>query len=95
MHQLESGGMNRIAAKIAEKVSVFFKDENMDASSSEQEAEDHSGRAAADNTAICLQSGRISLIRHRCLPNPLLWQAGICSATRRLNSVSVSPFEFI
>jgi hypothetical protein len=41
--------MNCIAAKIPEKVFVLFKDEHIDASASEKEAEHHPGGTAADN----------------------------------------------
>ncbi len=38
VNQLESGGMNRVTAKIAEKVFVLFKDEHIDARAGEKEA---------------------------------------------------------
>src|SRR5262244_3213305 len=49
VHQLESGGMYRVTAKIAQKVLVLLKNEHVDARASEKEAEHHSGRTAARN----------------------------------------------
>ncbi len=49
--ELESGGMNGVAAKIAEKVGVFFEDEDFDAGASEKEAENYTSGPAADDAA--------------------------------------------
>jgi hypothetical protein len=55
VHQLEGGGVNGVAAKIAEKVGVFFEDDDLDACACEQEAEHHAGGAASSDAAGGLQ----------------------------------------
>jgi len=45
--ELEGGGMNGVAAEIAEEVGVFFEDEDIDAGAGEEEGEDHACGAAA------------------------------------------------
>ena len=47
--------MNGVAAKIAQKIGMFFQHEDRNAGASEKEAEHHSGRAAADDDAAGLQ----------------------------------------
>jgi len=55
IHQLERGWMNRVAAEIAQKIGVFFQDNHLHARAREKEAKHHSGRAAANDDATCLQ----------------------------------------
>jgi hypothetical protein len=55
MHQLERGWMNRVAAEIAQEVGVFFQDNHLHACARKKEAKHHSGRAAANDDATCLQ----------------------------------------
>jgi hypothetical protein len=43
--------MDRVAAKIAEEVGVFFQHRDIDAGAREQEAEHHAGRTAAGDDA--------------------------------------------
>ena len=45
--ELEGGGVDGVAAEVAEEVGVFFEDEDFDAGAGEEEAEDHAGGAAA------------------------------------------------
>jgi hypothetical protein len=47
--------MNRVAAEIAQKIGVFFQDNHLHARAREKEAKHHSGRAAANDDATCLQ----------------------------------------
>jgi len=55
IHQLQRGGMNGVAPKVAQKVSVLFEDDDLDARARQQKAEHHSGRPAADDTAFGLK----------------------------------------
>src|SRR5262245_3173598 len=50
MHQLQRGRMYGVAAKVAEEVSVFFKDHHLNAGAGEQQPKHHTGWAATDNT---------------------------------------------
>src|SRR5436309_9436435 len=52
VHQLERAGMNRVATKVAQKIRVLLKHDDLDASTCEQKAEHHCRRPAAhDATA--------------------------------------------
>ncbi len=51
MEELEGGGVNGVAAEVAEEVYVFFEDGDFDAGTGEEEAEHDSGGAAADDAA--------------------------------------------
>src|SRR6185312_9307 len=62
VHQLEGRWMDRIPAKIAQKIAMFLKHPNIDACPPQQEAEDHARRPAASNAAC-----RGDLRRHRAL----------------------------
>jgi hypothetical protein len=57
VHDFECGRMDGIAAEIAQEVSVFFEDLNMDAGASEKKAQHHSGGAAAGDCALRLDGG--------------------------------------
>src|SRR5215475_5194101 len=50
MHQLQCGGMDGVATKIAEEVRVLFEHDHLNACAGEQKSKHHSCRAAADNT---------------------------------------------
>src|SRR6266487_4048294 len=54
MHDLESGRMNCVAAKIAEKVSVFFQYHHVDARARQQIPEYHARRTTAGNATACV-----------------------------------------
>jgi hypothetical protein len=58
VNQFESGRVNGVAAKIAKKVGVFFEDEGFDAGAGEEEAENHTGGAAASYAAGGLRGFR-------------------------------------
>ena len=49
VHQLERRRMDRVAAKIAQEIRVFFQHHDIDAGAREQEAEHHAGRTAAND----------------------------------------------
>jgi len=51
VHQLEGGGMDGVAAEVAEEVGVFLEDGDVDAGAREEEAEHHAGGASADDAA--------------------------------------------
>ena len=51
MEEFEGGGMDGIAAKVAEEIFVLFKDGDGDAGAGEEEAEHHAGGATADDAA--------------------------------------------
>ncbi len=63
VHQFERGGMNRVAAKIAEKIRVLFEHQHFHSGARQQECKDHSRRAAAHDAAAGLQDFRASRIR--------------------------------
>src|ERR1700761_7432552 len=50
VHDLERGGVDRVAAEIAEEVAVLFQDDDVDAGSGEQITEHDAGRPAAGDT---------------------------------------------
>jgi hypothetical protein len=56
MDQLERRRMDGVATKIAQKVGVFFEDNNIYTRASQQEAEHHSSRATADDAASRIDS---------------------------------------
>jgi hypothetical protein len=47
VHQLESGRVDGVSAKVAEEIGVLFENEDFDAGAGEEEAEHHAGGAAA------------------------------------------------
>ena len=51
VHELEGGGMDGIAAEVAEEVLVFFEHGDAVAVAGEKEAEHHAGRASAYDAA--------------------------------------------
>ena len=51
VHQFERGRMDRVAAKIAIEISVFFQHDDVDACACQKKPGHHSGRAAADDDA--------------------------------------------
>src|SRR5438552_14487293 len=46
VHELERGGVDRVATEISEKVSVLFEDHGRDTRARQQQPQYHSGRAA-------------------------------------------------
>ena len=56
--------MNRVAAKITQKVGVFLEYYDLDPRACQQEAEHHSGRASADDAAASLEL-RLDFSTHR------------------------------
>jgi hypothetical protein len=56
MHKLESRGVNRVAAKIAKKIGVFFEDQNIHASAGQKIRKHHAGRAGTDDAATDVYS---------------------------------------
>src|ERR1700719_5076897 len=66
VHDLERRGVDRIAAEIAQEISMFFENENRDPGSGEQETEHHAGGTPAGNAAANRNLG----IHHDILPNP-------------------------
>lgn len=54
VENLKGGGVDGIAAEIAEEVFMLFKNGDLDACAREQIAEHDSGRAAADDAAVGL-----------------------------------------
>lgn len=66
-HDLESRGVDRIAAEIAQEIGMFFENENRDPGSSEQEAEHHTRGAPTGDAAANRNLG----IHHDILRLPL------------------------
>jgi hypothetical protein len=58
VHEFESGGMDGVAAKIAEEVGVFFEDKNFDAGASEKKTENHACGTSANDAAGGLEGLR-------------------------------------
>jgi hypothetical protein len=51
VHEFEGGGMDGVAAEIAEKVGVFFEDGDFDSGAGEKKTKNHAGGAAANDAA--------------------------------------------
>src|ERR1700693_1803239 len=59
VHRFEGRRMDRVAAKIAQKIRVFFENDRIDAGAGKEKPEHHPGRSAADDAAAageCLWS---------------------------------------
>ncbi len=54
VHRLERGGMNRVAAEIAQKVGMLLEHDRLDPGACQQKAKHHAGRAAAYHATGCL-----------------------------------------
>src|ERR1700693_5166538 len=55
VHEFQGGGMNGVAAKIAEKIGVLFEDEDFDTSAGEKKTQNHACGAPANDTASGLE----------------------------------------
>src|SRR5881396_2082183 len=53
VHDLERGGMDRVAAEVAQEVGVLLQHDHVDAGARQEQAEHHPGRAAAGDAAAC------------------------------------------
>ena len=51
VEKFESGGMDGVAAEVAEEVFVLFEDSDVDALAGEEEAEHHASWASPDDAA--------------------------------------------
>ncbi len=65
VHHLERGGMNGVAAKIAQEIGVLLQHDDLDAGARQQVAQHHPGRAAAGDGA-----GRANRLIHARRPYP-------------------------
>ena len=54
-YHFQRRGMDRVAAEIAKKILMLFQHRHVDAGAGQQEAEHHSGRAPADDTALLFE----------------------------------------
>jgi hypothetical protein len=59
VHHFERGGMDGVAAEVAQEIGVLLQHQDVDAGAGEQEAEHHAGRAAPGDGA-----GRRDFLRH-------------------------------
>ena len=57
MEELECGGVDGVAAEVAEEVFVFFEDSDVDALAGEEETEHHAGGTSANDAARGLSGG--------------------------------------
>src|SRR5712692_8123443 len=66
MHQLERRRMNCVAAKVAQKIRVLLKHDDLDARTRQQKPEHHSGRATAHDATASLHAfqGVLRVISH-------------------------------
>jgi hypothetical protein len=55
MHQFESGWMDGVAAKVAEKIRVLLEDDDADTGAGEQKPEHYSRRSTTNNNAARLK----------------------------------------
>ena len=62
MHQLKRRRMDRVVAKIAQEIRMFFQHDDIDAGAREQEAEHHAGRTAANDATTGREMFRIHVI---------------------------------
>ena len=51
VHRLEGRGMDRVAAKIAQKIRMLFENDRIDAGAGKEKPEHHPGGSAADDAA--------------------------------------------
>ena len=51
VHQLQRGGVDGVAAEVAQEVGVLLEDDDIDPGAGEEEAEHHPGRPAARDAA--------------------------------------------
>src|SRR5438876_1238201 len=54
MHQFKSRGMDRVAAKVTQKIGMLLEHDDINAGASQQETHHHPGRTTADDTATGL-----------------------------------------
>jgi hypothetical protein len=52
VHQLQRGGMDGVAAKVAQEIAVLFEHIDLDPGAGEEKAEHHAGRAASHDTDV-------------------------------------------
>ncbi len=78
VHHVQGGGVNRVAAKIAQKVAMLFQDDNAHAGARQQEAQHHTRRAAAGDATLRL---------HPCTSRDRRW---LCNARGRWAFPAVS-----
>ena len=76
-HHFERGGMDRVAAKVAEEIGVLFQNHDLDAGARQEVAEHHPAWAAAHDAAT-----RGQLICHHPAPRPNRENAGNDDAFR-------------
>jgi hypothetical protein len=57
VHELEGGRVHSVAAKVTQKVRMLFQHHDLDAGTRQKEAEHHSGRTGAGNTALGVTLG--------------------------------------
>src|SRR3984885_3168721 len=73
-HHFERRGVNRVAAKIAEKIAVFFEYDNVNAGPGKQIAGHYTGWTAAHDTNASLDVfGRWRVLVHRLHGSTLRW----------------------
>ena len=60
VEELKGGGMDGVAAKVAEEVGVFFKDGDGDAGAGEEVAEHDAGGTSADDADGGLHAGKVA-----------------------------------
>src|SRR5580704_8216147 len=58
VHRFEGRGMDRVAAKIAQKIPMFFENDRIDAGAGKEKPEHHPGRSTADDAAAAGESLR-------------------------------------
>src|SRR5262245_36374856 len=96
VHQLQRGGMDGVAAKVAEEVRVLFEHDHLNACAGEQQPEHHSGGAASNNTTSFSDLLRIllELTHSQCgyrikLFNPLCVRNSPLSFVRLIRTTSL------
>jgi len=60
VEELQGGGVDGVAAEVAEEVGVFFEDGDGDARAGEEEAEHDAGGASADDADGRLHAGKVA-----------------------------------
>ena len=77
VHDLERGGMNGVAAEIAQKIGVLLQHHDIDAGAGQQEAQHHAGRDRRRQWRIAWLWLRLSCLIQRCRYSVIPAQAGI------------------
>ena len=91
VHNFERGRVDGVATKVAQEVRVLLQHNDIDAGTSEEEAEHHPGRPAACDTTLSLNNLRSC--RHACSRLRTVGDPGNCTAVSLHARTSLRPVQ--